>query len=152
VSFALVFGCDLLCDLGVVSFSRPAPAIVSNSPSHNHNHENGSDHHGSSAASGNDHHSQSHKHGNDSNTADECCDDLTRQFYSTLVSSSGASTGSLIHASAFRLISALSLPDVFKVESFNSLRVASAYDHHSNAPPGGKVGRGLCIILSTFLI
>jgi len=150
VSFALVFGCDLLCDLGIISFSATTPTVVTTT---SHNHENAQGHHGSSAT-GHDHNSLSHtgdKHDH-SNEAEDCCDDITQQFYSSLVSSSGASLGSLIHAEAFKLIGTFTLPDIFRVESFKGLHVVSTYDHHSNGPPGGKVGQHIIILFCTFLI
>lgn len=153
VSFALVFGCDLLCDLGIISFSPNTPTVVTTT-SHNHSNQNVPGHHGGSATAGHDHNSHSHTgdkhdHGNE---AEDCCDDITQQFYSSLVSSSGASLGSLIHAEAFKLIGTFTLPDIFKVESFKGLHVVSTYDHHSNGPPGGKVGQRICILFCTFLI
>ncbi len=152
-SFALVFGCDLLCDLGIISFSSSTPTVVTYA-SHNHSHENEQGYHGSSASAGHDHNSHSHtgdKHDH-GNKAEDCCDDITQQFYSSLVSSSGASLGSLIHAEAFKLISACTLSGIFKVESFKGLQVVSTYDHHSNGPPGGKVGQHIIILFCTFLI
>lgn len=153
VSFALVFGCDLLCDLGIISFSANTPTVVTTT-SHNHSNQNVPGHHGGSATAGHDHNSHSHTgdkhdHGNE---AEDCCDDITQQFYSSLVSSSGASLGSLIQAEAFKLISTFTLHDIFKVESFKGLQVVSTYDHHSNGPPGGKVGQRICILFCTFLI
>lgn len=153
VSIALVFGCDLLCDLGIISFSAATPTVVTTT-SHNHGHENEQGHHGSSATAGHNqnphtHTDDKHDHGNE---AEDCCDDITQQFYSSLVSSSGASLGSLIQAEAFKLISAFTLPGIFKVESFKGLQVVSTYDHHSNAPPDRKVGHRICILFCTFLI
>jgi len=150
VSFALVFGCDLLCDLGIISFSSTTPTVVTTI---SQNHENEQGHHESSAT-GHDHNSHSHSgdkhdHGNE---AEDCCDDITQQFYSSLVSSSGASLGSLIHAEAFKLISTFTLTGIFKVESFKGLQVVSKFDHSSNGPPGGKVGPRICILFCTFLI
>ncbi|QLH32215.1 MAG: hypothetical protein HWD62_07040 [Cyclobacteriaceae bacterium] len=150
VSFALVFGCDLLCDLGIISFSSTTPTVVTTI---SHNHENEQGHHESSAT-GHDHNSHSHSgdkhdHGNE---AEDCCDDITQQFYSSLVSSSGASLGSLIHAEAFKLISTFTLTGIFKVESFKGLQVVSTYDHHSNGPPGGRIRQRICILFCTFLI
>ncbi len=153
VSFALVFGCDLLCDLGIISFS-PTPPTVVTTTSHNHSHESEQGHHGSSATAG--HNQNSHSHTDDKhdhgNEAEDCCDDITQQFYSSLVSSSGATLGSLIHAEAFKLISTFTLPDIFKGKSFKGLQVVSTYDHHSNGPPDGKVGQRICILFCTFLI
>lgn len=153
VSFALVFGCDLLCDLGIISFSSATPAVATTT-SHDHRYENEPGHQGSSAPAGHDHNSHSHTgdkndHGNE---AENCCDDITRQFYSSLVSSSGASVGLLIHAEAFKLISTFTLPDIFKVESFKGLQVVSTCDPHSNGPPEGKVGQRISILFCTFLI
>lgn len=153
VSFALVFGCDLLCGLGIISFSSPAPAVVTTT-SHNHSHENEQGHHGGLVTAGHDHNSHSHtgdKHSHDKEAKD-CCDDITQQFYSSLVSSSGASLGSLIHAEAFKLLSTFTFPDILRVESFKGLQVVSTYDYHSNGPPGGKVGQRICILFCTFLI
>lgn len=150
VSIALVVGCDLLCDLGIISFSSSTSTVVTTT-SHNHENEQG---HNKSSATGHDHNSHNHtgdKHDH-GNAAEDCCDDFTQQFYSSLVSSSGASLGSLIHAEAFKLISAFTPSGIFKVEFFKGLQVVSTYDHHSNGPPGGRIRQRICILFCTFLI
>lgn len=148
VSFALVFGCDLLCDLGIISFSSTTPTVVTTI---SHNHENEQGHHESSAT-GHDHNSHSKGDKHHGSEAEDCCDDITQQFYSSLVSSSGTAPASLIHAEGFKVISALALTDIFKVEFFKGLQVVSTYDHRSNGPPGGKVGQHIIILFCTFLI
>lgn len=153
VSFATVFGCDLLCALGVVSFSSSIPAAVSTA-SHSHSHEGDHDHHGKATAASQDQNSHGHrsdKHNHD-NEAENCCDNITQQFYSSLVTNSRGSLGSLIHAEAYRLIYTLTLLEVSKVESSKGLQVASSFDHYSNGPPGRKAGQHICILLSTFQI
>ncbi|MBL7857238.1 MAG: hypothetical protein JNM57_06080 [Cyclobacteriaceae bacterium] len=152
VSFALVFGCDLLCDLGIISFAPATPTVVAaNSHNHNHSHENEQGNHGSSAT-GHDHNLHNHAGDRHGNEAEDCCDDITQQFYSSLVSSSGGSFGSLIHAEAFKVICTFTLPNILKIESFKRLQVVSTYDHNSNGPPGGKVGQHIIILFCTFLI
>lgn len=152
VSFALVFGCDFLCDLEIISFSNNTLTVVTTVSRH-HSHENEQGHHENPATSAHHHNSHNHtgdKHDHD-NKGDECCDDITQQFYSSLVSFSGASKGSLIHAEAFKVISAFALPDIFKLKSFKGLQVASPCHYHANGPPG-KGKQYIYILFCIFLI
>ena len=156
-SFAFVFGCDLLCNFGIISFSAPAHTVVTiaypnDALDGEHAHHTHA-HHTSSSTASHDH--NSHKPTGDTHEPgdqEDCCDDITQQFYSSLVSSSGASLASLIHAEAFKVISAFIKPDIFSVESIRGLHKVSTDDHHSNGPPGGKVGHHICILFCTFLI
>lgn len=150
ISFALVFACDLLCDMGHISFAPTIPTVLSANSHNHHRHENEQDPHGSSTTAGHDH--NSHSHEGDKRKRGACCNDITQQFYSSLVSSSGASLGSLIHAEAFKVINAFILPDILRVGSFKGLQVISTYAHYSNGPPGGKVGQHIIILFCTFLI
>lgn len=147
VSFVLVYGCDILCDLGVISFSLPNATVVSTtSPQHATSHDH-------SGSGNHDHktHDHSTKHDHDAQQgSDECCDDLTQQFYSSLVNSPGNAT--LLLAEGFKLICIVTLPDISNLGAFKDLIVDFSYDNPSNGPPGLIQGQHLRILFCTFLI
>jgi hypothetical protein len=150
LSIALVLGCDFLCDLGIVSFQLPQPPLVSESSSHNHERE---DEHPSSGHQDNhkshDHGSAEHHH--ESPNEEGCCDDFTRQFYSSLVSTSGTQV-SVVHSAFYRLISTLTFVERIENNSITgTLPSNSKFEHRPNGPPGYS-GHNIRVLFCSYLI
>jgi hypothetical protein len=152
LAIALVLGCDLLCDLGVVSFSPPQPSHHAADTGHSHKEgHHSSDHHDSKAHSHPPHDLDTAKHDHDSTNKDGgCCDDLTQQFYSSLVSTASGQV-SIVHAEAYKLISTLMFVDVSKISLTGNLPFTSIFEHPPNGPPP-QTGRTIRVLFCSFLI
>ena len=146
LSIAVVIGCNLLCDLGILSFSFPKPAPVAISTQHQDHHD--------AASRGNDHNHHAHDHSpsahdHDAESEDEdCCDDLTRKFYSSLASQSSGT--SLIQIELFKALFVISLEKIGA--GYTPLSVTRIESWHlPNGPPGIN-GQVLRILISSFQI
>lgn len=151
LSIALVFGCDFLCDLGVVSFSVPHPSPVAVSSGHSHedmDDEHSSNHH-DSKKDAHDHGDAEHSH--ESTDEEGCCDDLTQQFYSSLVSTSGAQNTFLVHSGVHKLINILAFGDLIEFGVKGNIPLRSKFEHKPNGPPG-IVGQNIRVLYCSFLI
>ncbi len=149
LSITLVLGCDLLCDLGVISFELPQPALISESAGHSHEHE---EEHPSTGHHDNhkphDHGYAEHHH--ESPNEEGCCDDFTQQFYSSLVSTSGTQV-SVVHAEFYKLISTLTFSDRVEISLTGTLPFNSKFEHRPNGPPGTS-GQLIRVFINSFLI
>ncbi len=149
LSFALVLGCDFLCDLGIVSFQAPQPSLVAESSVHSHQH---GDEHPTST------HRDNHKapdlgsaeHHHESSNEEGCCNDLTQQFYSSLVNTAGTQVG-LIQLEVYKLISILTFVDLNQISLKRNLLVLSKFEHPPNGPPG-ITGHGIRVLFCSILI
>ena len=149
LSIVLVFTCDFLCDLGVISFQSSESLPISETVDHHHEH--GDKH---SSAGHHDHHkSDEHKsaeHHHESPDKGGCCDDYTRQFYSSLVSTSGTYV-SVVHSEFYKLISTLTFVDLINITLHGTLPCNSKFEHRPNGPPGIS-GRIIRVFINSFLI
>ena len=149
LSFALVMGCDLFCDLGLISFSFPRTVAVS--VSHNHEegrHDSGHRHDKQHSHSAHDHNSTADNQA-ESSEEEGCCDDLTQRFYSSLTSNTAINTA-LVPVQAFNVLAALShehVPAVLLPINF----VNTKFEHLPNGPPGTS-GQVIRVFISSFLI
>ncbi len=149
LSIALVLGCDLLCDLGLISFQLPQPSLVSESTIHSHDHED--EHH----SSGNRDNQQSYdqesvKHHHESTNEEGCCGDLTQRFYSSLINAAGTQV-SLVHAAVYKLITTITFVDLNESYLKEYLLFTSKFDHRPNGPPG-YTGHRIRVLFCSFLI
>ncbi len=147
LAFAIVISCDLFCDLGLISFSFPQPAVISTG----HDHE---DHHAGHDQSrqhnhvGHDHDPMANHH-DQSSDEEGCCDDLTQRFYSSLTNSPANST-TLVHAQLFKVLSALFFEHASVV--LNAIDLShTKFQHLPNGPPGIS-GQVLRVLISSFQI
>jgi hypothetical protein len=151
LSIALVFGCDLLCDLGLVSISAPHPSPITVSSGHSHedmDDDHSSNHHDSKKDS-HDHGDAEHSH--ESTDEEGCCDDLTQQFYSSLVSTSGTQNTFLVHSEVHKLISILAVSDLIESSVEGNIPLRSKFEHKPNGPPG-STGQNIRVLYCSFLI
>jgi hypothetical protein len=148
LSIALVLGCDFLCDLGVVSFQLPRPSLVSESTGHHHKDQNhsSSHHHGSKDSHPSHDHGTAKHHHESTNEDEGCCDGLTRQFYSSLVSTTGALV-SIVHKEAYKLISTLMFVDMNEISLTGNLPFTFIFEH-----PPEHAGRAMRVLFCSFLI
>lgn len=147
LSIASVFGCDFLCDLGVVSFQLPQPSIISEASGHSHQHEG--DHH-SSGPRHNQQSQESVNHHHESTNEESCCDDLTQRFYSSLVDAAGAHV-IIIHAAVYKLINTFTYVDLNEINTDGKLTFNSKFEHPPNGPPGTS-GQAIRVFINSFLI
>jgi hypothetical protein len=141
-----VIGCDLLCDLGILSFSFPKPGqIAASIQQQDHHHAAKPDNDHSHHAHG--HGQAAHGHGAESEDED-CCDDLTQRFYSSLTSqSSGAS---LIQIELFKVLFVIPLESIGA--AYNPLAIESVESWHlPNGPPEIN-GQTIRVLIRSFLI
>ena len=136
LSISLIFGCGLLCDLGIISFPAPQPSVISESSEHSH--QRGDEHH--SSGHQDDGKDEPHKHGSteyhhDSPKEEGCCSDLTQQFYSTLVSSASAPI-KVIHAEVYKLVSILTFGNLIEIKPKRDLSFRSKCEYRPHGPPG----------------
>lgn len=148
LSFVLIYGCDILCDLGVISFNLPEAAVVSTS---SHHHEVGDDH----SRIGNHGHKTlddgvKHDH-NPKQSKDGCCDDLTQRFYSTLVNAPSNAIGALLHAEALKFIGVFVLIESNQPYTACHFLASRSFDHKPKGPPG-YITRYYQIFLCTYII
>lgn len=146
LSIAVVIGCDLLCDLGILSFSFPRPVQVTESSLHQ------DQHHASSHGNGHNHHQHSHgpaAYGHEAESEDEdCCDDLTKKFYSSLTSQSSGT--SLIKIELFKVLSFISFESLDVV--YTPLIIENIESWHlPNGPPGIN-GQLIRVLIRSFQI
>lgn len=147
VAIASVVSCDLLCSLGLISFAKQSPITISTG----HSHEHINDHHSSGKKShqhSHDHEVVEHRH--DSQNEEECCDDLTQRFYSSLINSTGSQLN-LIHDEFHKLISTLTFFDLNEINPSVNLASTSKFDHKPNGPPGYS-GFSIRVLFCSFLI
>lgn len=147
LAFAIVIGCDIFCDLGLISFSIPQPAVISTSHDHD-DHHTGSHHQGSQHNHGHDHDPIANHH--DQSSGEEgCCDDFTQRFYSSLTSNSINSLA-LIHAQSFKVLSSLEFEHAPVV--LNAIDLShTEFQHLPNGPPGIN-GQVLRVLINSFQI
>lgn len=145
LALAIVISCNLFCDLGLISFSRPAVS----STSHDHNDLHAGGHHqGSEHNHGHDHDAKANHH-DQSSDKEGCCDDLTQRFYSSLTSSPTNNT-TLVHVQLFKVLSMLfpeHSPVVFSAADLSH----TEFYHLPNGPPGIN-GQVLRVLISSFQI
>lgn len=141
LSFATVYGCDLFCDLGIISFSFTQHPL---SEQHDHG----------------DHHAAKHGHGHaiaedqpatpqDESSESGCCDDLTNRFYSSLANQTGDHVAT-VSPHVFKVILTLNRHDEVFTQDFSSL-IVTRFDHPPNGPPAIP-GRYLRVLINSFLI
>jgi hypothetical protein len=146
----LVFGCDFLCDLGLISISAPHPVAVAISSGHSH--EDTDDHHSSNHKDiKEDHDHGDAEHSHESTDEEGCCDDLTQQFYSSLVSTSGAQHTFLVQYEVHKLISILAFSDLIEFNVKGNIPLRSKFEHKPNGPPGFS-GQNIRLLYCSFLI
>lgn len=144
-AFAIVFGCDLFCDLGLISFSPPGVIFAA----HNHEDHSSNDHQGGKQQPGNHQHSVVGNHLDQSSDEEGCCDDLTQRFYFSL-STTGLSYVALVHVQLLMVLSSLFFnlaPVVFTTINLRH----TEFQHLPNGPPGMN-GNMLRVLISSFLI
>ena len=148
LAFVIVIGCDLFCDLGLISFSFPQPVVISA----DHNHE---DHHSDGHHHGNQHNHGGHdqdpvtNHHDQSSDEEDCCDDLTQRFYASLRSNPTNNTA-LAHVQLFKVLSSLFFEDVPAFFIAINL-VHTEFQHLPHGPPGIS-GQVIRVLISSFLI
>lgn len=147
LSIAAVIGCDLLCDLGILSLSFPKPGqVVASVQQQDH-------HHDAKPGNNHSHHPHSHgpaAHGHDAESEDEdCCDDLTQKFYSSLANQSH-SIKAFIQVELFKLIAAVS-PEWISGAYAPCVVENTESWHLPNGPPEIK-GQTIRILIRSFLI
>ena len=144
-SVLAVIGCDLFCNLGLISFSFPRPQTVVVLSSHTHG--DGDHHHGREGHHSRDQHASSnHKSSEDKG----CCNDRTQQFYSSLVNATNAQI-SFVHAEVFKLISTLIQCDLIEHNLLSTLSFSSKFAHKPNGPPG-ITGHVIRVLFCSFII
>ena len=148
IVFAVVVGCDLFCDLGLISFSIPQLTVTSSGHSHG-------DHHDDSHRQGKQHNHGDHDHGvkadHNSQSSDEenCCDDLTQRFYASLTNNTTNNT-SPVQVQLFKVLFTLLFeyaPIVINPIDLGHTKV----QHLPNGPPGIN-GQVLRILINSFQI
>jgi hypothetical protein len=149
LSIASVFSCSFLCNLGLISFSHEEQPSISISTSHSHEHK-GKHQPLGHQEKGHSHSHKSNHHHHNSQKEEGCCNDLTQQFYSSLVSTTGVQL-SIIHAELYKLISTLTFVDLTEINLKAYLLVSSRFEHMPNGPPG-YAGHRIRVLFCSFLI
>lgn len=140
LSLTIVFGCNLLCDLDVISFSFTQHAEQSD---HGDHHATGQ-HHDQPMV---EHESTVHQH--DESSEENCCDDLTKRFYSSLTNQT-ANTLVVVPVQMFKII--LTLSKTGRINNFNHENlIVSKFYHLPHGPPDLK-GRFVRVLINSFLI
>lgn len=135
--FAIVVGCDLFCDLGLISFSLPQRVVISAGHSHDDNH-NGDHDHGAKA----DHNSQS-------TDEENCCDDLTQRLYASLTNNTTSNT-TPVYVQLFKVLSTLLFE--YAPVVLNPINLShTKFQHLPNGPPGIN-GQVLRVLIRSFQI
>lgn len=147
VSISVVYGCSPLCDLGIITFSFRSNADVTESRTQKVKHE----HPGGSSNHAHKSHSHDANHEKPANGREDCCGDLTQQFYSSLGSAT-VSAFALVHGEGFRLLHKFAFPAAWRVGPFNCPVISSIYFSHANGPPGIRAANSLLILFCTFVI
>ncbi|CAN5430873.1 hypothetical protein BH09BAC3_BH09BAC3_06980 [soil metagenome] len=150
LSLAIVLGCDLFCDLGLISFSFPKPATVSAAHSHAED-DHSSGHHDDVEPNHHDHDNSANADHSKSTDEEGCCDDLTQRFYTSLIKTS-ANNPVLVSQGVTRLLSPLFLGNVMETSTLAPFNLVNAkFEHLPNSPPciSGQVKR---VFISSFLI
>lgn len=150
LSLAIVLGCDLFCDLGLISFSFPKPTVVSVSHSHEEG-DHSSGHHDDLELSHHDHDNSANADHSKSSDEEGCCDDLTQRFYSSLIKTS-ANNPVLVSLGVSRFLSPLFLGNVIENSTLAPFNlIDSKFQHLPNSPPGIS-GQARRVFISSFLI
>lgn len=147
VSISVVYRCGGLCDLGIITFSRRSNVDVAESKTLKMMNER-QDHKSNHAHKT---HCHDAEHEKPSHGREDCCEDLTQQFYSSLVNTT-VSDFALLHREGFRLLHKSPFRDVWRVGSLDCPVLSSAYSSQANSPPGLRAANALLILFSTFVI
>ncbi|HRJ29814.1 MAG TPA: hypothetical protein PLG85_08590 [Cyclobacteriaceae bacterium] len=147
LSIVVVIACDHLCDLGILSFSFSKPALTAISTQYQE-HRNAASHGNDHNHHAHDHSPSAHNHGDESENED-CCNDLTQKFYSSLANQS-ASTIEFVQVRLFKALFVIFLEN--NSTRYLPFSVANPEPWH---PPDGHLvinGQVIRVLIGSFLI